>query len=517
MENWKPKYPPLLIALSVTLATFMEILDTSIANVSLPHIAGNLSSSIEESNWVLTAYLISNAIVLPLSGWLSSLIGRKRFYMMSVTLFTLSSLLCGLAPNLTALIFFRILQGIGGGGLQPSEQAILVDTFPQEKRGMGMAIYGMAVVTAPIIGPTLGGLITDNFNWRWIFLINIPVGIISLFLTQKMIEDPPYLRRIKIKDFKMDYWGLILITLGLGSLQYVLEKGERLDWFNSHSILIFSLIAIVGLASAVSWELRQKEPIVDLRLLKERNFMISTFFMFMLGFVLYASTVLLPYFLQVLLGYTATLAGMVISPGGILTMLLMPVVGILLSKVQARWLVLLGFVLVSLGLLDMAHYNLSIDFATAVHSRMIQAAGLSFLFVPINAMAFAFVPKEKSNNATGIINLFRNTGGSMGIAFGATLLARRAQFHQSQLVENLSPYSLAFNEKLHGIQQFLNSHLGLLSQKAGEQLFYQELMRQSSLMAFLDVFYVLGWAFLCLCPLVFLLKKTKLGGEVVIH
>src|SRR5258706_4738103 len=327
--EWKPSHNPWLIALTVTLATFMEILDTSIANVALPHIAGNLSAGVDESTWVLTSYLVANAIVLPLSGWFSSLIGRRNYYMGSVALFTVSSLLCGFAPSLQWLLFFRVLQGLGGGGLQPSEQSILADTFPSEKLGMAMAVFGFAVVPAPVIGPTLGGWITDNFSWRWIFFINIPVGFLSIFLTSRMVEDPPTLARRSLKDLRIDGIGLSAITLGLASLQIMLDKGQREDWFSSHLIVALTVITVVSLAFAWYWELREKDPIIDIRLLAERNFFFSNVLMFMLGLILYGSTALLPIFLQTLMGYSATTAGLLLSPGGLVTMILMPIFGLL--------------------------------------------------------------------------------------------------------------------------------------------------------------------------------------------
>jgi len=318
---------PWVIAITVTLATFMEVLDTSIANVALPHIAGNLSAGADESTWVLTSYLVSNAIVLPLSGWFSGLIGRKNFYMACVAVFTVSSFLCGLAPSLGVLVIFRILQGVGGGGLQPSEQAILNDTFPLEKRGMAFAMYGLAVVVAPTIGPWLGGWITDNFSWRWIFYVNVPVGLISLLLTNFLVSDPPYMKKANLKaGFRIDYIGIGLISLGLGSMQIVLDKGQREDWFSSKFIVVFFVLMLVGIVAGILWELRQKEPVIDLRMLKERNFAVATGAMFFLGFVLYSSTVLIPQFLQQLLGYTAQLAGMALSPGGAVIMCMMPIV-----------------------------------------------------------------------------------------------------------------------------------------------------------------------------------------------
>ncbi len=510
---------PWLIALTVMLATFMEVLDTSVANVALPHIAGNLSAGVDESTWVLTSYLVSNAIVLPLTGWFSSLFGRKRFYMACVMIFTLSSILCGLAPNLGMLVIFRILQGAGGGALQPVSQAILVESFPRSKQGMAMAVYGMGVVVAPIVGPTLGGWITDNFTWRWIFFINIPVGILSLLLTSLLIFDPPYLVRKSLRDgLKIDYMGLGLLSVGLGSLQVVLDKGQREDWFDSNFIVWFFLFAGVGLGGALLWELKRKEPVVDFRMLGERNFLLGTFAMFMLGFVLYGSTVLLPEFLQLLMGYTAMLSGLVLSPGGLVVLFVMPVVGLLLSKFEARWLVVFGLVVTALSLFQMAGFNLEVDFHTAVRARMVQGLGLAFLFVPINAAAFYFVPKEKTNNATGLINLARNIGGSFGIANVTTMLDRRAQFHQSILVGHLTPLHSAYQQVLEGSSRILQTMGSSVTQATAQaySLLQGNLLRQSMMLAFIDNFWLMGVTCLAMIPLMFLMKKTKpQKGEVV--
>src|SRR6202142_2552472 len=368
-EAWKPAVNPWIIAVAVTLATFMEVLDTSIANVALPHIAGSLSAGQDESTWVLTSYLVSNAIVLPLSGWLSSIIGRKNFYMGCVALFTISSFLCGLAPNLAALIICRILQGAGGGGLQPSEQAILADTFAPAKRGMAFAVYGIAVITAPAIGPTLGGWITDNFTWRWIFFINIPVGILSLLLTSRLIQDPPYLKRRKLSETRIDYVGLGFVALGLGALQIVLDKGQRDDWFESHFIVVLSIVAAASLIFVGFWEWRRKDPIIDLHLYRDRTFGVSNLLMFMLGFALLGSTLLLPLFTQTLLGYSAEQAGLALMPGGFTLMLLLPLVGFLLSRYSPRWLLFFGLVVLSGSLFHMAGFDLGMDSCTAGVAR----------------------------------------------------------------------------------------------------------------------------------------------------
>jgi DHA2 family multidrug resistance protein len=509
---------PWIIALTVMLATFMEVLDTSVANVALPHIAGDLSAGVDESTWVLTSYLVSNAIVLPLTGWLSSLFGRKRFYMACVALFTVSSFLCGLAPTLGLLVLFRVLQGAGGGALQPISQAILVESFPREKHGMAMAIYGMGVVVAPIIGPTLGGWLTDNYTWHWIFFINIPIGALSLLMTSLIIFDPPYLIRRKLGEVKIDYIGLGFLSVGLGFLQVVLDKGQREDWFGSNFIIWCSVAAAAGLLGALVWELTREDPIVDLRMLKERNFAVATFTMFMLGFVLYGSTVLLPIMLQTLMGYTAMLSGLVLSPGGIVTLLMLPLVGRLTRHFEARWLVCAGLLITGLALLKMADFNLNIDFWTAMDAWMYSRAGMAFLFVPINVMAFYFIPKEKVNNATGIINLARNIGGSVGIANVTTLLARRAQVHQNILVSNLTPLSPAYRSALQGASHLLMQQGASASDalRQAQGLLYGDLIRQSTMLAFLDSYWLLGLTFLAMIPLMFFMRKARPGKAPVV-
>ena len=503
---------PWLIATTVMLATFMEVLDTSVANVALPHIAGNLASTAEEATWVLTAYLVANAIVLPMSGWFSSLFGRKRFYMTCVLLFTISSALCGLAPSLGWLIFFRILQGLGGGALQPTSQAIMRESFPAHKQGMAMAMYGMGVVFAPVIGPTLGGWITDNYSWHWIFLINIPVGILSLFLTSMLVHDPPYLKRTSLKEgARIDFMGLGLLATGLGALEIALDEGQRNDWFSSGLIVSASIIAVVTLVSVVLWELRQKDPVVDFRLLKERNFAVSTLNMFALGFVLYGSTTAMPLFLQSLLGYTAMQSGMALSPGGIVIMFMMPVVGALLSRFQARWLIIFGLLVSSGGLFLMTNFDLQIAFSDAVTARMIQSLGLAFLFVPINTVAFATIAKAKTSYATGLINLARNIGGSTGIAVITTMLSRRSQFHQQVLVSHLTPYDSTYRATLDGLaaklmQQGVNS---VEAAAKAQGMVYGMVQRQAAVLAFIDIFWVLGVTFLLMIPLILMMRRVK--------
>ena len=493
----------------------MEVLDTSIANVALPHIAGSLGASTDESTWVLTSYLVSNGIILPLSAWFSNVLGRKRFYMTCVVIFTISSFLCGIAPSLTMLIFFRVVQGLGGGGLQPSAQAILADSFPAAKRGMAFAIYGLAVVFAPAIGPTLGGWITDNFDWRWIFLINIPVGAVALLATSRLIEDPPHiLEAKKTASLKVDYMGIGLLALGLGCLQVVLDKGQQEDWFDSRFIVSFTAIAVICLVTAVFWELRHSAPVVDLSLFRDTNFAVATGMMFMLGFVLLGSTLMLPLFTQTLLGYDATTAGMAISPGGVVIMFFMPVVGFLLQKVQPRLLIALGLFITGASIVHMTEFTLGVDFRTVVMARIYQSIGMAFMFVPISTIAYAYIPPGRNNAASALINLARNIGGSFGIAFVATLLARRAQFHQSMLVSHLDAGNPQVQSSIQGMTQ-LFGRLQAGSYDATRQaygLLMGQVERQASMLSFIDTFQVLGWTFLAMLPFVFLLRRVK-GGR----
>lgn len=516
-----PAVNPWIIAIVVTLATFMEVLDTSIANVSLPHIAGGLSAGVDESTWVITSYLVSNAIVLPMSGWFSSLIGRKRFYMACVALFTVSSFLCGLAPSLGMLIFFRVLQGVGGGGLQPSEQSILADTFPPSKRGMAFAMYGMAVVFAPAIGPTLGGWITDSFSWRWIFYINLPVGIISLLLTSRLVTDPPHLQGRKRGGMKIDYIGFGLIALGLGAMQIVLDKGQRDGWFESNFIVALIVISAVALLIAIIWEWRSDHPIIDLKLFRDRSFAVSNAMMFMLGFVLLGSTLLIPLFAQTMLGYPTTQAGLALMPGGLIIICSMPLVGFLLSrKFDPRIMMAFGLTMVSVSLFYMQGFDLSIDFWTLATARMLQGCGLGFLFVPINTVAYSYLPPEKNNAASGIINLSRNVGASVGISIVTTMLERRQQFHRSRLSAHLDPADPKVQAMLDGTRATLQTHGasagGALQQAYG--LLQGILQRQSEMLAYIDNFRMLALATLLLIPAVLLVRKPKRGsGPAPVH
>ncbi len=459
---------------------------------------------------MLTSYLVSNAIVLPLSGWFSSIFGRKRFFSVCVGLFTVSSLLCGLAPNLGWLVFFRVLQGAGGGSMQPLSQAILIESFPKSKRGMAMAIYAMGVVVAPIIGPTVGGWITDNYTWRWIFLINVPIGILAILLASAVVEDPPYLHRRKLRQLRIDYVGLSLLCIGLGALQIMLDKGQREDWFSSNFIIVLLVVTVASLLVLVIWEWWQHDPVLELHLLKDRNFAGATATMFLLGFVLYGSLVLLPLLLQTLLGYTAELSGMVLSPGGIVTLITLPLVGRLLARFEARWLIVIGVFITAYSLLMMSRFNLEVDFWTSVWTRMVQGVGLAFLFVPVNNMAFYFVPREKTNYASGLINLARNIGGSCGIAFAATVLSRWSQAHQNYMVCNLSPLNPQFQTATQAATNMLvqQGQAPSVAQNQAQQLIYSNMVRQATMMSFNDVFFLMAATFLILIPVLLVMKKA---------
>jgi DHA2 family multidrug resistance protein len=513
----RPAVNPWIIAVVVSMATFMEVLDTSIANVSLQHIAGGMAASQDEATWVLTSYLVSNAIILPISGWLSSVIGRKRFYMLCVALFTGSSLLCGLAPNLPMLIFFRVLQGMGGGGLAPSEQAILTDTFPPNKRGQAFALYGVAVVVAPAIGPTLGGWITDNYSWRWIFFINIPVGILSLFLVYNLLQESAEAiaeqKQVLKGGLKVDYLGFGLVAIGLGSLQVVLDKGQEDDWFSSNFILIFFTMAMVGIIGAIIWELVTRDPIVDLPLLKNFNFAFTNLVMFAVGFILFSTTQLLPQYTQTLLGYDATQAGLVISPGGFAVMAMMPLVGFLLSHVQPKWLIAFGMLVEGCSLFYMTNFDTQVSFATLAWARVFQAAGLAFLFVPINTAAYNGLPKGKNNNASALINLARNLGGSFGVSLANTMLIRRSQFHQSRLLSASTFTDSAYKQTVNSIARtFVHEGVNpIVAANRAVGALYSTVQQQASMLSYIDVFKTLGVAAFCMIGLVVFLKKINQG------
>jgi DHA2 family multidrug resistance protein len=516
--NWTPRYNPWAVALTVTLATFMEVLDTSIANVSLPHIAGNLSASEEEATWVLTSYLVSNAIILPMSAWLSRLIGRKRFYMTCVALFAGSSFLCGLAPSLTVLVIFRILQGVGGGGLQPSEQAILADTFPPARRGMAFAVYGMAVVVAPAIGPTLGGWITDNFSWRWIFYINVPIGIISLFLTSRLVEDPPYLKRESRGRLRVDYAGLGLLVVAIGCLQLVLDKGQEKDWFGTPWIAVTLAVGLYTLFVWIVWEWNHPEPIVDLRLFKSRNFATAMFFTFVLGTVLFGTTVVIPQFLQLLLGYPAQKSGEALAGGGIAMLLMMPIAGALVSRMDPRLMMAAGFISTAAALRFIAtHLSLQMDFETAFLLRTFQAVGLAFIFLPSNTLAYVGIPREKNNQVSALNSFVRNLGGSIGISLISTGITRQAQKHQSYMVAHAVPGNPAFQQMSQGIASTL-AHRGAPYPLAQSYARIAGLIQgQATTLAYIDVIGVLTLVVLCLVPFVLIMRRPKSGPAPAMH
>lgn len=512
-------FNPWIIALVVTMGTFMEVLDTSIANVALPHIAGSLAASQDESTWVLTSYLVANAIILPISGWISSVIGRKNFYLISVVLFTVFSACCGLAPTLMMLVVFRILQGLAGGGLQPSVQAILADAFPGEKRGMAMAVYTVAILCAPVLGPTLGGWITDNYSWRWIFYINIPVGLLCAFFTRMVLQDPAHLVLARLaqkgKKLRIDLPGLAMVSLGLAALEIVLDRGQELDWFGSAFIAWSAAIAGLSIVGAVLWELHTDNPVVNLRLLKERNFFFCCVIVLGLYTALYATTFLVPQYMQELMGYDATTAGLAVSPAGLVTMAEVPLVGWLLSRgTDARRMIAVGIVTItagtwwySLGNLDVAEHNL-------VWPRVVQILGLGMTTVPLSTIMFRFLPKEQSSNAAGIYALVRNEGGSIGIALSSTMLQRAQQTHQTYLAANLP---LSNPLLVHASQALGAVHGGAVSDSthSGLAALYGQVQRQASLLAYMDQYRMFAYILACLLPLVLFLKRPpRVVGKI---
>src|SRR5467141_3112119 len=495
---WRPKYNPWLIAVVVALAAFMEVLDTSIANVALPYMGGNLGASNDQSTWVLTSYLVSNAIVLPITGWLAGTLGRKRFFMTCLFLFTVSSFLCGIAPSLGLLLFFRVLQGAGGGGLQPTAQAILADTFPPQQRGLAFALYGITAVTAPTIGPTLGGWITFNYSWRWIFFINLPVGVATLFLVYRFVEDPPYLKRLRDAGVKLDYVGIALLTLGVGALQVLLDKGQEDDWFGSHFITTLVIVSAVSLIALIIWEWNHDAPIVDVRLFKSFNFASSNLMMFTLGIMLFSSLVMMPQFLQTLMWYTSQVAGLAISGGGLMLLFEMPIMGQLTTKIQARYLIAFGWVCLALAMFySTKRIDLMISFSTAAWLRVAQVVGMGFLFVPITLVAYIGIPLEKNNAVAGIVNFMRNIGSSVGTSLVTTLIARRSQFHQARLVEYARPDNPNFQNTLNGLAAQIAHSGGLSKSDAAAQAYarvYQSVQAQAASLAYIDTFMVLSVA-----------------------
>jgi len=499
-----------IVAMTVMLPTFIEIMDTSVVNVALPHIQGSLSAGVDEVTWVLTSYLVSNAIIIPITGWLANRFGRKRYLLFSLALFTVSSLFCGAAPSLFVLVLARVLQGAGGGGLQPISQAILLESFPPEEHGLAMAVFGMGVVLAPIMGPVLGGWMTDALSWRWVFYINLPVGVLAIILISLIISDPEYIHR---RCIKIDVWGLFFLAVGLGCLQVVLDKGPRDDWFSSNFIRSFSLLSAVALIFFLAAELRSQHPVVDLRVFKNQSFAVGNLIMFSGFFCLFGSIVLLPLYLQTLMGYTAFWAGLVLGPGGIAAFFIMPAAGLLMKKrVNPSLLLAVGLAVSAYALWLMSGFNLEAGFAEVAFPRIIQGFGLGLFFVPLSAATFAGIRKEDTGNASGIFNLLRNLGGSFGIAMSTTILLRRAQLHQNFLVERISAYSPIYRQYFDQFRQWLKlHHPQLAAPHAATAAIYQMLLRQAKMMAFNDAFWVLAISTAILVPLTVFFRQKRSG------
>lgn len=507
---WKPKVNPWLIAFVVSLAAFMEVLDASIANVALPHIAGNLGASTDESTWVLTSYLISNAIVLPITSWFVTVLGRRRFFLICIALFTASSLFCGIAPTLTTLLISRVIQGAGGGGLQPMAQAILADTFPPEKRGMAFAVYGITVVVAPAIGPTIGGFITDSYSWRWIFLMNLPVGILAILLVLAFVEDPPFLTRRSLKESRIDYIGFGLLAIGVGFLQIVLDKGQEDDWFGSNFITTLTTISIACLVGLVVWELLVKHPILDIRLFKNVNFATSCLMMFMIGVASFSTTVLIPQYLQNLMGYTAEAAGMVLSAAAILLLIELPLIGQLTRKIQARSLIAFGWGTLMLAMfLSTRRLDLEISFGSITWLRVAQYLPMGFLFIPTTMVAYLGLPLEKSNAVAGWINFVRNIGSSVGTSAVTTILARRAQFHQAMLASDTNTGNPLFQHSVSSLADQLRRAGAAHPQAQAYAHVYGAMKGQASMLSYIDTFWILGVAAGVMFLLSFLLRKNN--------
>jgi len=511
---WKPRVNPWLIAMTVALAAFMEVLDTSIANVALPHIAGTLGASTDEGTWVLTSYLVSNAIVLPLGGWASSLMGRRNFFVFCIIVFTIASFLCGAAPSLPMLLLFRIIQGAGGGGMQPMAQAIMADSFEPQKRGLAFSVYGLVTVLAPSIGPTLGGWITDNFSWRWIFFINIPVGILAFVLVTRLVEDPPWIKPDRSRLRHMDYVGLGLLTIAMGGLQIMLDKGEENDWFASGFIQFFCFLFVAGIIGLVVWEWGHKNPLINLKLFRFKNFAICCFLMMLVGGVLNANTVLQPQFMQQLLGWTATSAGMALTAGGFALLIVMPLAGYATGKVSARTLTVIGFSMFFLTFRYAARITtLDMTFSAASWLRVVQMLPLPFCFISITTAAYVGLPREQSNQVAGLINFARNIGGSILIAITNAQVTNRTEWHQQHLQAAMQSGSIAFQQQSQTLSGYFGSHFGGPN---GMSLalanIYSQLNRQAALQGYQDVYMELSWMSAGLIVLAFLLSKNRPGA-----
>ncbi|TPL51846.1 DHA2 family efflux MFS transporter permease subunit [Mesorhizobium sp. B2-4-6] len=508
---------PWLIAIVVSIATFMLVLDTSIANVALRNIAGSLAAGMDESTWVITTYLVANSVIIPVSGWLTSVIGRKRYYMICVATFTLASLLCGLAPNLPTLIAFRILQGLGGGGMAPSEQSILADTFPPEKRSQAFALYGIAVIVAPTVGPTIGGWLTDNFSWHWIFFINVPFGVMSLALVQWLVIEPDILERERrerlSKGLKVDWIGFILVAMALGCLEVFLDEGQRNDWFASAFITAFAVISAVSFLLLVPWEWTRRDPIVDIRLLFSRQFGMSFLVMMAVGAVLFSTTQLLPQLQQTTFDYTATLSGLSMMPGGIAMLMLMPISGFAAGVVQPRYLIMMGMSVVAVALWHMTSLTPDVSFGFFAYARVYMMIGLPFLFIPISTAAYVGLPPQKTDQASSLINVARNIGGSIGVSLSNTVIAQDAQLHQSVLVGHTAQSSEAYQQTLRQVTDHFVAEGSPLVEARQQAVGWigQEIGRQASLLAYVDVFFYCAIATALLVPLALLLRAPKPG------
>jgi DHA2 family multidrug resistance protein len=511
--RWKPRSNPWLIAMTVALAAFMEVLDTSIANVALPHIGGSLGASTDEATWVLTSYLVSNAIVLPLGGWASSVMGRRNFFVLCITVFTIASFLCGAAPSLPILLLCRVLQGAGGGGMQPMAQAIMADSFEPHKRGQAFALYGLVAVLAPSIGPTLGGWITDNFSWRWIFFINIPVGIVAFILVTRLVEDPPWIKADRSRLRNMDYLGLGFLTLAMGGLQIMLDKGEENDWFSSPFICVFALLFIFGLVGLFVWEWGRKNPLINLRLFGYRNFAICCFLMMLVGGVLNANTVLQPQFTQQLLGYNATTAGLALTAGGITLVFMMPLAGIATGRIAARWLAAFGFTMLVITFRYAAIVtNLQMSFAQASWLRVVQMFPLPFCFISITTAAYVGMPKEQSNQVAGLINFVRNIGGSILIAITNAQVTSRAMWHEQHLQQAMLPGTIAFDQHRQALSAAFNHAFGVANGSAvALAQIYNQMKDQARMQGYQDVYMELSYASIVLVFLAFMLSKNRPG------
>ncbi len=510
--EWKPAANPWLIAVVVTLAAFMEILDTTIVNVALPHIAGELSSSNDEATWALTSYLVANGIVLTISGWLSDTIGRKRYFMICIGMFTVCSFLCGISQSLGQLILFRLAQGFFGGGLQPNQQAIILDTFEPAKRGAAFGITAIATIVAPVLGPTLGGIITDQSTWRWVFFINIPVGVITVFLVSLLVEDPPWEKEKRPRG--VDFIGLSLITVGLGCLQIVMDRGEDADWFGSGFIRITALLAFLGIAGAITWLLTARKPIINLDVFKDRNFAMGCVLIGATGGILYATAVIIPQFAQQVLGYTATLSGLILSPGGIVVIVLIPFVGLLMKVVQTRFVVAFGFFFMGCALLYSSGLVPAIDFGTLVLMRSLQSAALAFLFVPISTIAYLTLPQRYRSDGAALFSMFRNVSGSVGISASTALVTERSQANQQTLSQWMTPLHQPYNVLVSQTEAGLRT-LGRASNTVHDQAVghvYQTYIKQSQILGYSNVFFYFAVLAFCVVPLCFLISAKKATG-----